>query len=134
MFCFHYKALHSNFKVTQYLFELILNKPTSSASRIADNIPLFKIKHIFFKNYFLPYTIIERSKLDSTLRNLVSKYFQNSLNAKIIRGLLNSTPSRSALGDLQSVELLVPWLKGPLLALSLLDCFYFLRYWAIYLL
>ena len=44
----------------------------SYAMRNVDCIPLIKIKHNFFKNTFLPSTIIEWNKLDLAIRNAES--------------------------------------------------------------
>ena len=52
-----------------YLFNLILEKISSYATRNVDCIHLTKIKHNFFKNTFFPSAIIEWKKLDPTIRN-----------------------------------------------------------------
>ena len=41
-------------------------------TRNADDVPYFKIRHNFFKNYFFPSAIIEWNKLDSRLRKVKS--------------------------------------------------------------
>ena len=55
-----------------YLINLIQEKTSSHATRNVDCIPLIKIKHNFFKNTFIPSTIIEWNKLDLTIRNAES--------------------------------------------------------------
>ena len=44
-------------KSPQYLFNLILEKMPSYVTKNADNIPLFNIKHNFYKNSFFSLTI-----------------------------------------------------------------------------
>ena len=67
-------------KSLQYLFELIPEKIHAYATRNFDNIPFFKIRHNFFKNFFFPSTIIEWNNLDSTLRNSKNfLVFKNSI-------------------------------------------------------
>ena len=72
-------------KSPQYLFKLIPEKTHVYATRNVDNIPCFKIKHNFFKNYFFHSTIIEWNNLNPTLRNSKSFFdFKNSI-LKFIR-------------------------------------------------
>ena len=52
-----YKIFKS--KSPQYLFKLIPEKTSSYVTRNAENIPLFNIKHNFYKNSFFPSSIIE---------------------------------------------------------------------------
>ena len=54
----------------QYLFKLIPEKTSSYLTRNADNIPLFNIKHNFYKNSFFPSSIIEWNNLDPNLRKI----------------------------------------------------------------
>ena len=54
-------------KCRQYHFKLIPKKPSSYATRNADNISLFIIKHDIFKKSFYSLTIIEWNKIDPTL-------------------------------------------------------------------
>ena len=62
-----YKIFKS--KSRQYLFKLIPEKTSSYVTRNAENIPLFNVKHNFYKNYFFPSSIIEWNNLDPNLRN-----------------------------------------------------------------
>ena len=72
-------------KSPQYIFKLIPEKTHVYATRNVDNIPCFKIKHNFFKNYFFHSTIIEWNNLNLTLRNSKSFFdFKNSI-LKFIR-------------------------------------------------
>ena len=41
-------------------------------TRNADDVPYFNIRHIFFKNSFLSFAVIEWNKLDSRLRKVKS--------------------------------------------------------------
>ena len=54
----------------QYLFKLIPEKTSSYLTRNADNIPLFNIKHNFYKNSFFASSIIEWNNLDPNLRKI----------------------------------------------------------------
>ena len=51
-------------KSPKYLFKLIPEKPYAYATRNVGNIPCFKIRLNFFKNFFFPSTIIEWKNLD----------------------------------------------------------------------
>ena len=62
-----YKIFKS--KSPQYLFKLIPEKTSSYVTRNAENIPLFNIKHNFYKNSFFPSSIIEWNNLDPKLCN-----------------------------------------------------------------
>ena len=77
-------------KSPQYLFKLIPEKASSYVTRNAENIPLFNIKHNFYKNSFFPSSIIEWNNLDPKLCN--SENFGNFKNniLKFIRPKPNS--------------------------------------------
>ena len=47
-----------------------------------NNIPLFNIKHEYFRNFFFPSTVIEWNKVDNNIQNLesVSAFKNKSLN------------------------------------------------------
>ena len=83
-----YKIFKS--KSPQYLFKLIPENKSSYVTRNAENIPLFNIKHNFYKNSFFPSSIIEWNNLDPKLRN--SENFGNFKNnvLKFIRPKPNS--------------------------------------------
>ena len=74
-------------KSPQYLFKLIPEKTSSYVTRNADNIPLFNIKHSFYKNSFFRSSIIEWNNLDPNLRNF--GIFKNNI-LKFIRPKPNS--------------------------------------------
>ena len=83
-----YKIFKS--KSPQYLFKLIPEKTPSYVTRNTENIPLFKIKHNFYKNFFFPSSIIEWNNLDPKLRNPENfSIFKNNI-LKFIRPKLNS--------------------------------------------
>ena len=73
-------------KTPKYLFKLIPEKKFPYVTKNAGNIPLFNIKHNFYKNSFFPPTIIERNDLDS---NLDFGIFKNNI-LKFIRPKPNS--------------------------------------------
>ena len=78
-----YKIFKS--KNSQYLFKLMPEKASSYVTRNADNIPLFNMKHNFYKNSFFPSTIIEWNNLNSNLCNSENfGIFKNSI-LKFIR-------------------------------------------------
>ena len=64
--CF-YKIFRS--QSPQYLFNIIPTSVRPYNTRNTNNIPQFKVKHIFFKNSFLPSVVIEWNKLDLNIRN-----------------------------------------------------------------
>ena len=51
-------------KSPKYLFKLIPEKPYAYATRNVGNIPCFKIRLNFFKNFVFPSAIIEWNNLD----------------------------------------------------------------------
>ena len=53
----------------RYLFELIPTARQAYLTRNKKSIPLFNVKHDYFKNSFFPPTIIEWNILDSNIRN-----------------------------------------------------------------
>ena len=65
--CCFYK-IYKN-KQPLYLFNLIPRKISSYYSRNKNHIPLFKVRHDFFKNSFFRVIIIERNSLDTTTAN-----------------------------------------------------------------
>ena len=72
-------------KHPEYLYNLIPKRECPYQTRQSNDIPLFKVKHDFFKNSFFPSVIIDWNKLDNNIRNSASlEIFKNSL-LKIIR-------------------------------------------------
>ena len=83
-----YKIFKS--KSPQYLFKLRPEKTSSHVTKNAENIPLFNIKHNFYKNSFFLLSIIEWNNLDPNLCNSKNfGIFKNNI-LKFIR----SKPSR----------------------------------------
>ena len=91
-----YRKLSTFFKLyknesPKYLSKLIPVRNSLYTTRNAENIPLLKTDHAFFKNSFFPSTIIEWNKLDLNIRNAESfGVFKNSI-LKFIRPTPNST-------------------------------------------
>ena len=75
----------SKSKSSQYIFKLISDKTSSYVTRNTNNIPLFNIKHNFYKNSFFPSAILKWNNLDSNSRNPEnSGNFKNNIH-KFIR-------------------------------------------------
>ena len=68
--CLFYKIV--NDKSPSYLFDYIPSTDRIYNTRNAANVPRIKSKHDFFKNSYIPSTIIERNKLDQDIRNAES--------------------------------------------------------------
>ena len=69
-----YKKLCLFFKIIKnqspkYLFELIPTARQAYMTRHKNSVPVFNVKHDYFKNSFFPPAIIEWNKLDSKIRN-----------------------------------------------------------------
>ena len=62
----------------------------SYVTRNAENIPLFNIKHNFYKNSFFPSSIIEWNNLDPNLRNSENFGIFKNIILKFIRPQKNS--------------------------------------------
>ena len=73
-----------------YLFNIIPIRSPACSTGNQVNIPLFKTNHNFFKNSFLPSTIIEWNNLDPTLRNSDTYGTFRSAILKLIRPSPNS--------------------------------------------
>ena len=85
--CF-YKLFNS--EDPHYHSKLIPSRSSSYVARNIHVIPFFKTRHIFYKNYFFPTTIIEWNKLDHNIRNSSSfNIFRKSI-LKFIRPSANS--------------------------------------------
>ena len=59
------------------LFYMISTAKRAYITRNNDKVPLFKVKHNYFKNFFFPSTEIERNKLDLNIR-----YFESLTSFK----------------------------------------------------
>ena len=77
-------------KHPSYLFDMIPKVLSTRTTRNYNNIPLFNVKHEYFRNSFFPSTVIEWNKLDNNIRNseLVSTFKKQIL--KFIRPSPNS--------------------------------------------
>ena len=56
-------------KYPSYLFDIIPKVLSIRTTRNHNNIPLFNVKHEYFRNSFFPSTVIEWNKLDNNIRN-----------------------------------------------------------------
>ena len=56
-------------KCPKYLFNIIPTSVSTYNTRNTNNIPLFKVKHNFFRNSFFPSVVIKWNKLDLNIRN-----------------------------------------------------------------
>ena len=57
------------YKCPKYLFNIILTSVSTYNTRNTNNIPLFKVKHNFFRNSFFASVVMEWNKLDLNIRN-----------------------------------------------------------------
>ena len=81
-----YKICKNNYRT--YLSNIVQKQNSAFNTRNVDKVPLFKIKHDFFKNSFFPSTVIEWNKLDPNFQNENNFYiFLSSL--QFIRPTLN---------------------------------------------
>ena len=86
--CLFFKLIKD--KHPSYLFDMIPKVLSTRTTRNHNNIPLFNVKHEYFRNSFFPSTVIEWNKLDNNIRNseLVSTFKKQIL--KFIRPSPNS--------------------------------------------
>ena len=56
-------------KHPSYLFDMIPKVSSTRTTRNHNNIPLFNVKHEYFRNSFFPSTVIKWNKLDDNIRN-----------------------------------------------------------------
>ena len=73
--CFFFKIKNQS---PNYLSELTPTARQAYMTRNKNSIPLFNVKHDYFKNSFFPSTIIERNSLDSNIKNSESGDFQET--------------------------------------------------------
>ena len=83
-----YKVFKS--KSPQSLFKLIPEKTSSDVTRNPDNIPLFNIRHNFYKNSFFPSSIIDWNNLHSNYRNSKNFVFFKNNILELVRPEPNS--------------------------------------------
>ena len=63
-----------------YLFDMIPKVLSTRTTRNHNNIPLFNVKHEYFRNSFFSSTVIEWNKPDNNIRNSESVSAFKSLN------------------------------------------------------
>ena len=73
-----------------YLFGMIPKVLSTRTTRNHNNIPLFNVKHEYFRNSFFPSTVIEWNKLDNNIRNSESVSAFKKQILKFIRPSPNS--------------------------------------------
>ena len=78
-------------KHPSYLFDMIPKVLSTRTTRNHNNIPLFNVKHEYFRNSFFPSTVIEWNKFDNNIRNLESVSSFKKQILKFIRSSPNST-------------------------------------------
>ena len=86
--CCFYKILKN--QAPPYLYNLIPIPSNAYRTRNANAIPLYNTRHDFFKNSFLPSTIIEWNKLGSEIRNSSSLNVFKKQLLSFIRPFANS--------------------------------------------
>ena len=74
----------------KYLLDIIPQSICQYRTRNAHNIPYINVKHQFFKNSYLPSTLIEWNKLDSNIHNSETLNIFKSKILKFIRPTANS--------------------------------------------
>ena len=72
-------------------------------TRNANNIPQFKVKHIFFQNLFFPSVVIEWNKLDQNIRNSENL---NIFKKKLLKFIRRSGNSVFRCHNLKGIRLL----------------------------
>ena len=87
--CTFYKIFKN--QSPRYLYELLPIKTTPHNTRSSINLPLFHIRHNFFKNSFFPSAVIEWNNLDLSIRNSESLSIFKKCILKFIRPSPSST-------------------------------------------
>ena len=87
--CLFFKIIKN--QSPKYLFELIPTARQAYMTRHKNSVPLFNVKHDYFKNSFFPSTVIEWNKLDSNIRNSESLAIFKKRILAFIRPCANST-------------------------------------------
>ena len=79
------------YQCLKYLFSVVPTSVSTYDTRNTDNIPLLKVKHIFFQDSFFPSVVIKWSKLYQNIRNLETlKIFKKTLSKFIRPSVINS--------------------------------------------
>ena len=79
------------YKYPSYLLDIIPKVFSTRTIRNHNNIPLFHVKHEYFRNSSFPSTVIEWNKLDNNIRNSKSVSVFKKQILKFIRPSPNST-------------------------------------------
>ena len=87
--CTFYKIFKN--QSPRYLYELLPIKTTPHNTRSSINLPLFHIRHNFFKKLFFPSAVIEWNNLDLSIRNSESLSIFKKCILKFIRPSPSST-------------------------------------------
>ena len=85
--CLFYKIVNN--QSPSYLFDYIPSTDRIYNTRNAADVPWIKSKHNFFKNSYIPSTIIEWNKLDQDIRNAESY----ALFRKLVLGFIRPGPN-----------------------------------------
>ena len=96
-------------KYPSYLFDIIPKVLSTRTTRNHNNIPLFNVKHEYFRNSFFPSTVIEWNKLDNNIRNSESVSAFKKQILKFIRPSPNSTFN---VHNSHGIKLLTSWGKS----------------------
>ena len=96
-------------KYPSYLFDIIPKVLSTRTTRNHNNIPLFNVKHEYFRNSFFPSTVIEWNKLDNNIRNSESVSAFKKQILKFIRPSPNSTFN---VHNPHGIKLLTSWGKS----------------------
>ena len=91
------------YKCPKYLFNSIPTSVTTYNTRNTNNIPLFKVKHNFFRNSFFPSAVIEWNKLDL---NTCNSENLNIFNKTILNFMRSSGSTVFNCHNLKGVKLL----------------------------
>ena len=101
LWCF-FKIFRNQFP--EYLFNIIPTSVRQYNTRNANNIPQFKVKHIFFQDSFFPSVVVEWNKLDQNEKafDIYTSFWKQCFrwhNHKRIKLLTRLRPSPSHLGE-----------------------------------
>ena len=86
-----YQKLCLFFKHPSSLFDIIPKFLSTRTTRNHNNIPLFNVKHEYFRNSFFPSTVVGWNKIDNNIRNSISVSAFKKQILKFIRPSPNST-------------------------------------------
>ena len=75
---------------------------STRTTRNHNNIPLFNVKHEYFRNSFFPFTVIEWNKLDNNIRNLESV---SAFKKQILKFIIPSPSSAFSVHNPHGIKL-----------------------------